>query len=257
MRKSWRLAAVTAGAALSAAAGVAEAASYSNDFSAGLGGITTTMDLTPGADVEGGTLRMTQAVNSQQNSAYLPNLDPGLAISSFRAAFDYSITEGTCCGPTPPNGPADGFSFALSPQSSGTFGEEGPAQGLVVSFDTWDNGPPAEAPQIDLKVNNVVVATNATSPFTAGQTVPVVITLNPDGTLNMTLSGNPIFTAVPTGYTPAANDLFSFGARTGGANEVVRIDNLSVSTVPVPEPTTLGILGIGAVGLLARRRRRA
>ena len=114
-----------------------------------------------------------------------------------------------------------------------------------------------EAPQIDVKLNNVVIATSETSPFNAGVMSPVVISLNPNGTLDMSLGGTTLFDdlALP-GMPPAAGDVFAFGGRTGGANEVVRIDNLSVSTV-VPEPGTLGILGIGAMGLLARRRRRA
>ena len=263
-KMSWRIAAITAGAALTSAAGIAQAQTYTNDFSGGLNGITLTKsdlpvgDPNPGADIEGGTLRLTQAVNSQQNSAFLPQLNPGQAIQSFRASFDHSIAEGTCCGATPPNGPADGFSFAFGPTASGTFGEEGPATGLVISFDTWDNddAPGAqEAPQIDIKVNGATIGTSETSPFTAGAMVPVLVSLDPDGTLDMSYGGTLIFDELVTGFTPAVGDLFSFGARTGGANEVARIDNLSITTV-VPEPATLGLLGVGALGLLARRRRR-
>ena len=121
MKKSWRVAAITAGAAITSAAGITQAATYNNDFSAGLNGITLTQNVlgpgepNPGADVEGGTLRLTQAVNSQQNSAFLPDLDVGQAIQSFRASFDYSIAAGTCCGPTPSERPRRRVLLRLRP----------------------------------------------------------------------------------------------------------------------------------------------
>lgn len=43
----------------------------------------------------------------------------------------------------------------------------------------------------------------------------------------------------------------------GNAKLTQRIDNFSVQTTPVPEPATMAILGLGAVGAIARRRKRS
>ncbi len=46
--------------------------------------------------------------------------------------------------------PADGFAFVLGDDAAdGAFGENGAGSGLVVSFDTYDNGG-GEAPAIDV-----------------------------------------------------------------------------------------------------------
>lgn len=250
MKMSWRLAALAAAAAVGAPA-VSQAGVFMNDFNTDLGGITTTGS----AGLDGGQLQLTPAENGQQGSAILPDLDPGTAIQDFAASFDLITGPGTVP-------PADGVSFVFG-QFTGaeSFGEEGPAMfnGLTVAFDTFDNGG-GEAPAIEVKVNDVLVpgGRSTINPYTNGTPVPVTITLDATGALNLiSPATGPIFTNLATGFVPEAGDRFGFGGRTGGLNERNAIDNLSVLTV-VPEPAALGLLGLlglGALGLLNRRRR--
>jgi hypothetical protein len=242
------------------AAGIANAGNYNNDFSVGLNGITLTQSGDPpAASINAGSLRLTDAINSQQNSAYVPDLDPGMAVQTVRAAMMFSTAAGTCCGPTPPNGPADGVAIAFGQHSgAGTFGEEGPGgfNGLVISLDLWDNGDDEVAPSIDVKVNDVLVAggSNTTvSPFTAGQFQLLEMFIDNNGTLDLRLGGQDVFVDLPTGFVPEVGDRFAFGARTGGANAVQRIDDLAIATI-VPEPASLTVLGGVMTGLLVRRR---
>lgn len=86
------------------------------------------------------------------------------------------------------------------------------------------------------------------------------------GALNMSLTlvnlttpdpetGSAIDTISGTDPTPLTGTHFGYRNRTNDAGEVqVKFDNF---TVAVPEPSTVGLLGLGVVGLLARRRRSA
>jgi hypothetical protein len=56
----------------------------------------------------------------------------------------------------------------------------------------------------------------------------------------------------PTGDVVAA---FTGATNTATNNPRANVDNYRVTSSPVPEPASLGFLGVGAVGLLARRRR--
>jgi hypothetical protein len=211
-----------------------------------------------GADIDAGSLRLTQPFAELLNTAILPDLDPGEAVKSLSVEFLLSIAKGS----TPL--PADGVAMNFGPNSnSSIFGEEGPFKGLTISFDTFDNNfgvPPQEAPQIDIRVGKTIIATSLTNPFTDGAFVAVSAFLAADGALDVMFNGTLIFDDVATGYVPAVGDRLAFGARTGGANEIARIDDLNVvtrTTIPTPDGGgTLALLSLGAGALAFIRQQR-
>ena len=193
-------------------AGEATIAEYVNDFSLSIGAASLFGD----AALDDGSVRLTNSINGQIGSLVIDNLVPGGAVSSFRASFDLQTGPGSIP-------PADGISFNLGLLPDSAFGEEGIGQGLTISFDTFDNLGPDHI-GIDVLVDGTVVAANATNPFTNGVFVPVSVVFDSDGTLDLTFDGNSIFTNLATGFTPGSCDRFGFGGRTGGSNEVNRID---------------------------------
>ena len=54
--------------------------------------------------------------------------------------------------------------------------------------------------------------------------------LDPDGSLDIVFDGVAHFTNLYTPYTPVSSGRFGFGARTGGLNMNVFIDDLSLTT---------------------------
>ena len=253
--------ACAAGLLLTVAAG-ARAGTYVEDFSDGVAnqfslngmqGDPPNRVFMP-AEVSSGSLRLTGALNSWQATAILADLDPGFAVPRFTASFSLAIGPGTAP-------PADGLSFNFGQLSNTSdFGEEGPGgfNGLTIAADVYDNGG-GEAPAVDVKVNDAVVAGGhlATNPYTNGAFVPVTVNLDADGTLDLTVAGNALFSNLQTGFVPEAGDRFGWGARTGGLNAETRIDDININTDAVPEPAAIGVLGLGSFGLLVRRRRRA
>jgi len=238
-------------AALAAAASVAFiskpalAGMYTNDFSTGVG--AATLNGNAAYSATDGTVHLTEAVNGQAGTLILPDLDPGQAVKSFTADFDVATGPGT-------SPPADGISFNFGKQTStSNYGEEGINPGIVFEMDTYNNT--AGEAGVDLIVNGAeIVHHPEVSAFTNGNFVHVHAALHADGTADFTFNGTSIASAVATGYTPAAGDLFGFGGRTGGLNEVNRIDNVSIATT-VPEPAAVGMLGALLAATLLRGRR--
>ncbi|HXJ56019.1 MAG TPA: hypothetical protein VNU68_05065 [Verrucomicrobiae bacterium] len=219
------------------------AATYSSDFNSGT---PAGMTLFGAANVSGGFLQLTPALNGQFGIAYIDDFGGGQLVQSFRATFKAALFGSTCCGGLP----ADGFSFNLVPAASalpnpgyGQPAEEGLNEGLAVNFDTWDNGG-GEAPAIEVKWKGTTIAT---APFQASQSPvgapdaasalrEVDINLEPDGTLDVSYGGTVVLSNVQTPYRPQVVGIpkWVFGARTGSANDNHFIDDLRIVAVPAP-----------------------
>ncbi len=174
----------------------------------------------------GGTMKLTVAANDQTGVFILNDLSAGANIDTLTVFFRARVGEGTAL-------PADGFSFVwASDLADGTFGEDGAGSGLVVSFDTWDNGG-GEAPAIDVRFNGGAVASQkvpASLLDTAGEYVPVFIRVQPDGTVDVVYDNEVvIFDALIPNFVGLAGARYGWGARTGGANENHWIDDIQIS----------------------------
>jgi hypothetical protein len=162
---------------MGSAASFADPITYYNDFESGLVGETLYGD----AVLEGGSIRLTEAVNDQQGTLVIPDLAPHLLIASWTANFDLLAGPGSTT-------PADGISFTFGPQTDFSYGEEGMWRFLTVSFDTFDNGDPDHI-GIDVKWHNQYLATSDVDPYTDGAWVPVSVTYDADGTLDVFFDG--------------------------------------------------------------------
>ncbi|HKX62705.1 MAG TPA: hypothetical protein VJS65_12685, partial [Verrucomicrobiae bacterium] len=200
------------------------------------------------AKVDGGFLKLTDAVNSVGGIFYIDDFAAGQPVKRFTATFKAYLFGSLCCG-TAGSMPADGFSFNLAPAASvvanpayGVPAEEGLDAGLAVNFDTWDNGG-GEAPAIEVKWLGTVIKRAAIHPSQspAGAATPaqaerqVVINLDEDGTIDVLYGEAVICENVPTPYDASVigTPKWVFGARTGGANDNHWIDDLKIVTAPV------------------------
>ncbi|HOK77854.1 MAG TPA: hypothetical protein PLW35_09050, partial [Verrucomicrobiota bacterium] len=161
-----------------------------------------------------GCLKLTKNEGSQQGSFVIDDLDGGAPVYGFRVSMKVRVGGGTVP-------PADGWSFCVAPDlPDAAWGEEGTGTGLTLAFDTYDNGG-GEAPAIDLKIGNQVIVSKKVpigDISTDDQYAPVVIAVNPDGSLDLEYNGKVHFSKFYfPNYQPLAFARFGFGARTGGA----------------------------------------
>lgn len=203
----------------------------------------------PGAVIEasggfsGGALKITKAGLPGYSGAFvIDDLDNGEEVNAFTVTFKVRVGGGT-------NPPADGWSFCFAPDlpfpefpdGNGAWGEEGTGSGLIVAFDTYDNGG-GEAPAITVRFDGVQVAEvkpGLDALITGENGTPLWadarIQLYPDGTLDVELDGVFHYNRLPLPFTSAiAGGKFGFGARTGGSNANHFIDDLSIVTEQGP-----------------------
>jgi len=243
----------------------ATAANFNSDFSVDPAGLPLGK-----AKIEGGILKLNdlqELIDMTGNlpmfgSYILPQIDTE-KVASFTATFKASIHGGT-------EQAAQGFCFVLANdldqstpfREGGATGEgTGFTTGLVISFDTVDNlagfgangNDPGDAPGIIVRIGGTrVIAKKYTSLRTGpanDQTahfVPVEITLDPDGTLDVTYNGVKIYDNVPIPYIPLAGT-FGFGAGTAELTAAIRANhwiddvNITTTTVTPGSPTLLAI----------------
>jgi hypothetical protein len=199
-----------------------------------------------------------------QSILQLPDLDPGKAITGFTATFDLLVKNDK-------GSPADGFSLTFgnlntNPNQSGQEFEKGAlassGSALAVTFITWNNQ------YVGARVNTTGLGSNIAPTnnvpiyiapdISADKFRTVSVNYTTASGLTVSYGGSTVYsnTAV-SGFTPQSGYTFGLGARTGGSDEDLFIDNVNISTIP--EPGTLGmvVLGLIGAGVLARRCRRA
>ncbi len=229
-----------------------------------------------------GYMSITDAVGGQSGTIVFDDLDPGGIVNAFTFSCDLRTGGGTGGNP-----PADGYSvsFARAGDPAITGGgflkarEEGTDTGLAICLDEWDSGNPFnEGPDvvgISVRVDGVLKSDfalptrNGTAADTTSlQTGPadrvpdpttfdvadhsfvnLTVTLEPDGTLDVSYKGVAVVSNLATGYIPGPGQLI-FAGRTGGANSNHHVDNIVISTtvssVPILTSTSLSALTLNA-----------
>ena len=202
------------------------AATYSNDFSSGIGAGS----IAGNAALSGGELQLTTNLISQYGTLLLDDLDPGLAIDSFTMTFDLKI-DGFGLGG------ADGFSVNFADPAT-----------FASGYQSYENGTGTNGLQfrfITYTVNSTVISVNggglAGSPsftsavMTDGSKQPVTISYNRRDGASLTYRSHTISVSAAqlasAGFTgPQAGFQFYFAARTGGGTEVLTLDDVAVKT---------------------------
>ncbi len=186
-------------------------------------------------------LRLAEKGTGSAVAAYiLPVMDAGVAIQEFTVSLDLLMDKTSAAVV-----PADGFNISFGTTLSGVGGGTGhsTAYGLVVNFDTFSNTA-ADPRSIEVfsdavSVGNFLATDLPGANFTYDQTFRHIDLHWDANGLDLTYAGQVIYNNLPTpGFVPAVGGNFAFNAATGGLNQDVFIDNLTITTVPyaVPPP---------------------
>src|SRR5438093_9019765 len=129
---------------------VCHGASFITDFNSGLPAGSSIYGSafvdTAGGVTNSGTLKVTTAAGNLQGSYIVEDIAGGVPITNF--TLSYKLNLG---GLNTGNRIADGMSFCYGTDlPNATWGEEGVGNGLVITFDTWDNAAPDSAPAIEV-----------------------------------------------------------------------------------------------------------
>ncbi|HUF63221.1 MAG TPA: choice-of-anchor D domain-containing protein [Verrucomicrobiales bacterium] len=249
--------ALAVGIAILATSASLRAAEYVQDFSGVANGTTDLGDgtvigsTTGSASVQNEALQLTlDGVGSSFGSFKIPGLGAEQE-QGLRILFDFSLSAaGT---------PADGFSVNLGPISldpgENGAGEEGFSSGIAVEFDTYNNEGEGfdNGIGVDVSLNGgdvpggqlreVAGANPSNNRFFRfdGSFRTVDIYIIPDGGGNsvvyVELDGETLFeNLLVEGFTPVADDVIAYSARTGGATETLLIDNVALTTTASRTP---------------------
>ena len=212
---------------------------------------TVREDLTiVGAKQVGEALQLTDAVASETGSIVINSIPKGVRVEKLKVTFDVQTTGGTSL-------PADGYSFNFGPAMvNSKLTEDGVAEGLAVTFDTFDNDNSDTAPAAEVVYNGETKSgisfsghrnnrpahypslakdsSGADMSLTTGDKwVKIVIELaasevDVGGQVTVTYNDIPIMKDVSVPFTPAAGWGIGFAARTGSFYQKQSIRNIEI-----------------------------
>lgn len=220
------------------------------------------------SSTDGGRLNITPASNSQNGTLIVANPNAYNA-SSVNATFDLFIGGG---------GGADGFSVSYGGGITAGGGLEGSGNGIVITFDTYQNGGEYCLPQntsggataIKLKYNGVNLACGLASPYVIrGTKQKVTLYIDNANKLYLTVGVNLVingYDLTSSGYGSVNKSAWTwaFSAQTGGANDIHAVDNVvinannqfeySLNNVSFQTSPTFAGLGVGTYTVYMRNR---
>jgi hypothetical protein len=214
------------------------------------GAIFGTTIVQPSGGVGGSAfVQLTEAVNNQTGSFLLNTPVGSTPIADFTATWMMLVGGGTAT-------PADGFSFVLGGDiGDASFGEDGTGSGLIVGFDTFDNGTTEVAPEITVRYKTATVTTRSfdiSVLHTGTEFVQVGVRVNRNGTLDLYYGNTAVYRGlVLPGFTPFGAGRFGWGAHTGGLNDNHWLDDVKIAlnTQPAAGPTMTTSLSGGNIVL--------
>jgi hypothetical protein len=178
-----------------------------------------------------GYVRLNPGIINQAGALVLDDLTPRRRVSAFAASFKLRIAEGSAQ-------PADGFSFNFGPDLTiGTSGgaENGVGTGLSFCVDNYQfapfpSGGAANTSGLKLRYGGLDIAAVRTGTWDRDAFVPVLVTADARGNVNVWVDGTNVFGNVVVPWVPRTGR-FGFYARTGGQFQSHAIDDVNISTV--------------------------
>jgi len=230
--------------------------------------------------ISGGELTLTPNIDWQTGAAFSAPVN----ISSFAATFSFQFS-----GTHSLQGSADGIVFVVQNPAKvkiGTRDPEGGGMGyfditesIGIEFDNWPNNDHAD-PVINhmgIDLNGIAdsydtlsltTATNGATDFNNGDTGSPRIWyawVDYDGTrlsVSTNISGNKpstpqlekVIDLTSSAYVNSTTGLIGFTGATGWASQEHKVLSLNYETNPVPEPSSMALLGIGGLLTLGYTR---
>ena len=198
---------------------------YTNNFDAGTLGLA---EVFGDAAIDNNALMLTPDVNGSSGAIVFPL--HGQTIRQFDASFDYRLDpQGTLGGAN--------LIVALGDLTNGTVSAAETLSGLAVNIRAANIGAGfGNFVYVSVWLDGMAILPEGDSGFILPTTgwasdVPVAVSLDDTGVLNVSINDTPLVTDFATGYTPTIGNRMGVSA-TGGNGADQRIDNIDIQANP-------------------------